>query len=591
MAQVYYTPVRRNHVIGPAGPGSMLVTRSGVTVMICGLQMWVDVIPAKGADETARRVDREGWIKSHELHDHNLERELQVKRFLVPPVVDEEPSYARTWFLPSIRFPLAEYCHNPTCRRLGKASPEDPSVGKCPHCAQKFASRRQQVPIVLICPSGHIDEVDWSTLVHPTGECDQGVALTYHINNVVTAPEIRCTSCKSRARLDPREPRKCSGRRPWIVGASPEDCTNNMIVADRTSTTVYFPTVRSSLHIPAQSGLRDAVIRWLEDDPVALALRMVPGIDALRSLLERGGRLFEDLTEDSLAEHVQYLDTARPQMGLREQELTALTSGRRAHYTSDGPPILDAETLKIGLFDEKIAGPKSLISRVVAVHRLSETRALAGFSRVEPRPRTESGVEGFATLWGHKPGESSHSHDWLPGMRVFGEGLLIELNPERVARWEEQVGDRIASITLQGETLTPRFQLGHTLAHLLINAASLQCGYPVASLRDRIYATDDRLAVLIYTAAGDSIGTLGGLVELSQPQALEAVLNQAFARARWCPLDPVCLQPVTHIRHDQAGACHQCCYLPETSCDWWNQGLDRATLVGRGELKGFLFSP
>lgn len=55
---------------------------------------------------------------------------------------------------------------------------------------------------------------------------------------------------------------------------------------------------------------------------------------------------------------------------------------------------------------------------------------------------------------------------------------------------------------------------------------AIECGYAAASLRERIYfrsADDDRGAiagVLIYTAAPDSEGTLGGLVSLGEPLIL-----------------------------------------------------------------------
>ena len=61
----------------------------------------------------------------------------------------------------------------------------------------------------------------------------------------------------------------------------------------------------------------------------------------------------------------------------------------------------------------------------------------------------------------------------------------------------------------------------HTLSHLLIRELALECGYNAASIRERIYADTEgdqqQAGILIYTAAADSDGTLGGLVELGQP--------------------------------------------------------------------------
>lgn len=585
MVQRFFTPVRRNHVVGPAGVGSILVTRNGVTVLVCGLPTWLDTAPQRGSDPASRLGDREHLVRSHTLRDANAERSLGVNRFLVPPVVPKDDSRG-AWFVPAVRFPTAEYCHNPSCRALSFASAESPSVGKCAVCPGPRASRTVQVPIVLVCPAGHLDEVDFVGLAHPDGTCS-APALTYLAGQNTSAPEVLCTGCGVRARLDPWQMVPCTGSRPWLPGFRQETCTESMRVLDRTSTSVYFPDVRSYLHIPAGGALRDAVLRWLQDDAAAVVLRSVPGNAAHAQILDQALPFFPDLTSASLAEHLAYLEAAPGFDEGLEGELDALTSGRRGIHTSDGPPVLDAELVDATRYDPVFVGPGAAVSRVVAVHRVAETRVLAGFSRVEPPSRAATGAPGFPLLWGHRPG-ARLGRDWLPGLRVYGEGVLLELNPERVDAWTAQNEDLVSSIDLNGELLTGPFQLAHTLAHLLMNAASLQCGYPVASLRDRIYAFPGRTALLVYTGDGDVLGTMGGLVELAQPGNLEPLLQEAYANARWCGLDPVCLNPVQHVKHDTAGACHQCCLLPETSCGWWNEGLDRALLIGREPLRGFL---
>ena len=586
MAFMYYTPVRRNHLIGPAGVGSLLVTRSGVTVLMCGLPSWIDSVPAFGPDESTRRADRVQKMRAQELHDHNLEESLGVSRLLSPPVIEDNAKYATTWFIPAVRFPRAEYCTNPTCRSLASASPESQTVGRCERCTGKYRPRRQQTPVVLVCAAGHLGEVDWAGLVHPGGPCQAGSHLSYHVGHISSAPEIRC-ECGAKARLNPSEVTPCTGARPWLPASGPEQCGETMRVLDRTSTQVYFPDVRSAVHIPPDGGLRDAVIRWLEDDVVANELRKIDANDARDRLLRRALPIFPDLTAQSLAEHVTHIVKPQAHGDRFAIELEALTTGRRGAHTSDGPPILDAELIETSLYNSQYVGMDAPIERVVAVHRLAETRTLAGFTRLDPPLRVLEDAPGFSLLWGHPPGADS-THDWLPGMRVYGEGILLELNPRRVTKWADRAAPHLKPIVLQGEALTAAFILAHTIAHLVMNAASLQCGYPVASLRDRIYSVGGRTALLIYTGEGDMIGTMGGLVELAQPGRLEDVLDQAFENANWCALDPVCLSPVAHIKNDSPGACHQCCFLPETSCDWWNQGLDRATLIGRERLNGYL---
>lgn len=48
--------------------------------------------------------------------------------------------------------------------------------------------------------------------------------------------------------------------------------------------------------------------------------------------------------------------------------------------------------------------------------------------------------------------------------------------------------------------------------------------------------------LLIYTAAADSEGTLGGLVSLGQPESLERHIGQALETARLCASDPLCAE-------------------------------------------------
>jgi hypothetical protein len=87
---------------------------------------------------------------------------------------------------------------------------------------------------------------------------------------------------------------------------------------------------------------------------------------------------------------------------------------------------------------------------------------------------------------------------------------------------------------------------------------------------------------LIYTAAGDSEGTLGGLVRMGRPERLGSLFIRALSHASWCSADPVCSENLggQGARLANLAACHACILLPETSCETINDGLDRAMLVG-----------
>jgi hypothetical protein len=87
--------------------------------------------------------------------------------------------------------------------------------------------------------------------------------------------------------------------------------------------------------------------------------------------------------------------------------------------------------------------------------------------------------------------------------------------------------------------------------------------------------------ILIYTAAGDSEGTMGGLVEQGKPGRFELVLQGALEDALWCSTDPLCVESHGQgIDSLNRAACYACALLPETSCEEGNRFLDRVALIG-----------
>ena len=165
----------------------------------------------------------------------------------------------------------------------------------------------------------------------------------------------------------------------------------------------------------------------------------------------------------------------------------------------------------------------------------------------------------------------------------------------------------------------------HTLAHLLIQSLSMRCGYPAASIRERIFvdegssrgernvpkasscgerdvpeagahgerrvpepsprgerrSNDRRYALLLYTASPDAEGTLGGLVQ--EARRIEDHLRYALRTAALCSSDPVCAEHVPgHSMEERwlhGAACHGCTLIAETSCEMRNEYLDRALAV------------
>jgi hypothetical protein len=230
-------------------------------------------------------------------------------------------------------------------------------------------------------------------------------------------------------------------------------------------------------------------------------------------------------------------------------------------------------------------------SRVSMLDKLRETRAFVGFSRLYATPVSDS-----AKRWQLI---SRTNRNWLPATVVRGEGIFLVFDEDRLDAWERTYGEfhrrRLATVNknlhaqatrrkVHANDADPRFLLLHTFAHMLIGQLTFDCGYGSSSLRERIYYSDahPRMAgVLIYTAAGDSEGTMGGLVRMGSPGLLERTVARALDGGRWCSSDPVCIEsPGQGPDNCNLAACHSCALLPETSCEQQNRLLDRAMLVG-----------
>ena len=130
---------------------------------------------------------------------------------------------------------------------------------------------------------------------------------------------------------------------------------------------------------------------------------------------------------------------------------------------------------------------------------------------------------------------------------------------------------------------------------MLINQLSYSCGYGSASLKERIYCNQkykdkEMHGLLIYTASGDSEGSMGGLVREGEPKNIKKIIQQAVKKSVTCSYDPVCLDHKSQgLNGTNASACHACCFVPETSCEESNQLLDRTTIIGneKGSLGYF----
>ncbi|MCB9534269.1 MAG: DUF1998 domain-containing protein [Myxococcales bacterium] len=576
------------------GPGA-LVDLLHDAVMISGLDFWRSVGREWDRIDEPRLANRLARrLKSHD-------RPLDVTdAFRAPPAGDDQTP-RKSVGIDALQFPDWFVCQNTECRALIRATAGlTRKRDRWVHDCTKRGSECVPVRFLSACRNGHIDEFPWVWFVHQTGTPDQQACKAPSLvfdegpSGDFASIRIRCRSCGAvrqliDARGDESANPHCRGRRPWLgpVGAEGESCTERTRLLVRTASNAYFSVVESALSIPDTSVSLWDVVRasWATlqaATPDSLPVfRTIPAIaDALGS--------FDDASVLRVVDEVRRGHKPEPPP-LRHAEYSEFV---RADFELPGerPPTDNAT-----FFPRAVPPPAGTgISRVVLAHNLREVRALVGFTRIEPPAATLQGEHEVQD----RIQPIGVTQTWLPASEIRGEGVFIELDPERLAEWEarQEVRDRAAKLYQgwlahrhaggAGEFPGARFYLLHSLSHLLITALSLECGYSASSIRERIYcAPPDHEAgamsgLLLSTGSPGTDGTLGGLVE--QGRFLADHLERALRLGSLCSNDPVCAghEPTDGSeRWLDGAACHGCLYVAECSCEWFNRYLDRALVV------------
>jgi hypothetical protein len=290
---------------------------------------------------------------------------------------------------------------------------------------------------------------------------------------------------------------------------------------------------------------------------------------------------------------------ARRQAGEGVAEQTDLKIDEWAVLTQNAapPPSKDFRVTRV----PPPSGFAEFFEETILLEKLREVRALLAFTRIESKGDF---ADADYVDDGRQTPLSRQSPTWLPVSQVRGEGIFLRLKEEALQSWEQQPAVR----HLEQEFFAThkawrrlrkqnppeagfpaiRFVLMHSLSHALMRQIALECGYTAASVRERLYCRTveqehgPMAGLLIYTAASDSEGTLGGLVQLGQPVTLGRQLQNALESMRICGSDPLCAEhsPAADGRGIHGACCHACLFAPETSCEKGNRFLDRTTLVG-----------
>jgi hypothetical protein len=377
---------------------------------------------------------------------------------------------------------------------------------------------------------------------------------------------------------------ECQGHRPWLGDTSGKTpCGKYLFLEERGATNVYFPEVLSSIYLP----------NWAE----SVDRRTVEILEKHWEMIWVNRKIDHDRCE-FLA--VMYHVTADKLITAAENRLKAQKKlpkkqGTEEHYRWFEHEAIVSEqggdNQDLFVVAQDLGRYQTIVSRyfqhVSLVHKLRETRAFVGFSRLVPGGTATTSVKRSHLA-------RNERLDWLPATIVRGEGIFLEFRADLVDAWSrnEKVCQRTAllaknnAIGKERRLQLPRFIMIHTFAHLLLRQLSYECGYGSSSLRERIYCNLEESSlpmngILIYTSSGDSEGSLGGLVRQGKPGHLEGVLLDALRNAQWCSSDPICVESRGQGPDScNLAACHDCTLVSETSCEERNRLLDRLLVVG-----------
>jgi hypothetical protein len=582
------------------------VVRQSQTLTPFGVGAIYDVL-----GESLVAADITYWKNRGEvLRAPRLERELKVSRFKAAP---------ETSGVPYVRFPKWLFCA--TCRRMVLWRWRMETLGEpalCPNCTTK----RQLIPMrfVMACKNGHLADVPWHRWAHSRAKTpDQKQCESFDLRFIVEREAgagletlfVECRTCKVRRSLsgitasNSLQPLKikCPGTQPWQRYDAGEACEEQPQVLQRGATNLYFASVRSSIDIPPESSYSsysDLALRIQSSPEFDIMISSPNGplvpmlVETLASRLGCAASEIEAAMKAELRSRAGEGEPPEVEEAMYAEEWRAFLTPQPEHddrdrFITQHVPLLRPEDDQEAL---EVLGP--CVDRVVLATKLREVRALLGFTRYD--------ADGPVV----KP-DLGHELDWLPAVEVFGEGIFLSLDERRLAQWEAQ--DRIQERARELErrrqasflagrfpAVTARFVLLHTLAHLLIRQLAFECGYASASLRERIYSRtadegEPQSGILIYTAAGDAEGTLGGLARQGEPPRLARTLLNALQNAVWCSSDPLCRESKGQgFGSLNLAACHACALISETSCVNANALLDRTMVLGTPEVGNGYFS-
>jgi hypothetical protein len=470
-------------------------------------------------------------------------------------------------------------------------------------CQRSATNPPTALPVRFLsaCREGHLTDFPWIEYVHDKNvPCKPSRLTLREFGAAGDASDIivKCLECPAERRMADAFDRdvftiQCSGHHPHLrkveTGVCKEEARTILLGASNS----WFPLVMSALSLPPRAQDKLALLvaeQWatLKDIPSLEVAKYVTAPSRMPSLV---GFSPEQIWKAMEARKQAANQNEQEESDLKVAEWDVLTQTPPASPTKDFRATRVSAPSGFGQYFED----------TVLLEKLREVRALLAFTRIESKGDFADAA--FVDDERETP-LSRESPTWLPASEVRGEGIFLRLKENALQAWEQRPEVRaleqdflrahIAWRRLRKQNPPDagfpaiRFVLLHSLSHALMRQIALECGYTAASVRERLFCLTagqvhgPMAGILIYTAASDSEGTLGGLVQLGQPVTLGRQLQHALESLRICASDPLCAEhaPIADGRCVHGACCHACLFAPETSCELGNRFLDRTTQVG-----------
>lgn len=582
--------IRQSQIVTTFGPGA-LVDLPDHSVIVGGLDHWIGEKRPIREDRLATKIAEVLGVAEVALR--------------APPVENESSTPAASG-ITTFTFPawfLAQYQEE-----LGDGGRTRPLAHWNALERRRFLGpdrkRYAVVPVrfVQACPNGHIGDIDWYAFVHSDyhSTCRGQLWLDEHgTTGDLAELQVRCEACKATRPLTALKGAErqalgaCQGERPWLGRSARETCDggrdgkpHHARLLTRSASNAYFSQTLSVISLPEpDQRLRNAVDIVWED-----FLQYCESRDELprERRRQKVSQALVGLSDDAVWQELQRRRGAEtaPARGIKQAELETLLSDELGR---DDPSESFYATVRS--LDGLPPALEPIVERIVLVHRLREVTAQLGFTRFEAAMTDADGELDLDV----RRAALSLDTSWVPATEQRGEGVFIALRPGAIKDWL-----RRRTVVEHGRRLEAGFNawkqahgrtqarfpglpylMLHSLAHLLITAVSLECGYSASSIRERVYASGLGYGILLYTATPGAEGTLGGLVEVGR--RIERHLLTALDMGRLCSNDPVCAGHEPNAPWEErflhGAACHGCLLIAETSCEQRNELLDRALVV------------